>query len=231
MQKKMIFLSTALATLAFPALAQSPLPRWYAGIAGGQAQVGTELVRNRESTLVNVDPATIHSDFDSKDTAWKVFGGFRFNQMLAVEVNYADLGSHRFTTSFVGGDPAAAGSMTIGHKISGFGADAVLSAPIGERFAVFGRVGAFRSRLEADAVLGGSVVFSNSPGDRQRSVTLNETVVKFGFGGDWWFTHNAALRLEWERYHNIGKAFAIGGTGTTGEADTDSVTLGVMMRF
>jgi opacity protein-like surface antigen len=181
--------------------------------------------------VVNADPATIHTDSDLKDNAWKAFGGWRFSDWLGVEINYADLGRHHLTTSFVGGDPALPGSVSIGRKISGFGADAVFTAPLGERFALFGKVGAFRSRLQADATLDGNVVFTNNPGDRQRSVTLNETVVKWGAGGDWWFTRNAALRLEWERYQNIGKAFAVGGTATTGEADTDTVTLGVLMRF
>lgn len=229
MRLKKIFLAATLATLAAPALAQSP--RWYAGIAGGQSKTDGELVTNRESTVVNSDPSTISSNFDSKDNAWKVFGGLRFNEMLSVELSYADLGRHRLTTSFVGGDPALPGSVTIHRKISGFGADAVLTAPIGAGFAVFGRVGAFRSRLAADATLDGSVVFTNAPGDRQRSTTHNETVGKAGLGGEWWFTPNAALRLEWERYFNVGKAFEIGGSGTTGEADTDTVTLGVMMRF
>jgi opacity protein-like surface antigen len=75
------------------------------------------------------------------------------------------------------------------------------------------------------------VVFSNAPGDRQRSATQNETVAKGGVGAEWWFARDLALRVEYEKYRKIGKAFAIGGTGTTGEADTDTVTLGVMMRF
>ena len=229
MHRQNFFLAAALASLALPAAAQ--YPRWYAGSAGGQSQTSDDLVSNRESTVVNAVPGTIQSDFDSKGNAWKAFGGFRFNDMIAIEINYADLGRHHLTTSFVGGDPAFPGSISITRKISGFGADAVFSVPFGERFALFGRVGAFRSRLEADAVLDGSVVFTNAPGERQRSVAQNETVAKFGVGGDWWFRPNAALRLEWERYQKIGKAFAVGGSGTTGEADTDSVTLGVMMRF
>ena len=229
MNPRKMILAGALAILTLPATAQSP--RWYAGIAGGQSQASDELVRNRESTVVNADPATIRSDFDAKDNAWKIFGGFRFNEMLALELNYANLGRHHLTTSFVGGDPAAPGSITIGRKISGFGADAVFNAPFGQRFAIFGKIGAFRSRLEAGAVLGGSVVFTNAPGDRERSTILNQTVAKFGVGGDWWFLPNSALRLEWERYQGVGKAFAVGGTGTTGKADSDTVTLGVLMGF
>lgn len=230
MKVNRILLAAIAAAVIAPACAQVP-PRWYAGISAGQSKTDSELVHNRESTLVNAVPASISTQFDATAGAWKVFGGFHFNEIFAVELSYADLGRHRLTTSFVGGDPVLPGSMTIRRKVTGFGADAVFTAPLGHGFAIFGRAGAFRTRLQADAELDGSVVFTNVPGDRRRAVTQNETIGKFGIGADWWFAPNMAARLEWERYHNIGKAFAIGGSGTTGEADTDSVTLGVLIRF
>jgi opacity protein-like surface antigen len=211
MQLRKFVLATALAALATPALAQYT-PRWYAGIAAGQSKTDGDLVINRESTVVNADPSTISSNFDSRGNAWKVFGGYRFNEIFSVEAHLRRPGRHRLTTSFVGGDPALPGSVTINRKISGFGVDAVFTAPLGMGFAIFGRAGAFRSKLEADATLDGSVVFTNAPGDRTRSTTHNETVAKAGLGADWWFTPNAALRLEWERYFNVGKASsAVGG--------------------
>ena len=79
---------TAIAT---PALAQSP---WYGGVSVGQSRTDSELVVNRESTVVN---ATVSgSSFDSKDSGFKAFGGFQFTPYIAVEVNYADLGRSRF---------------------------------------------------------------------------------------------------------------------------------------
>ena len=210
-----------------PAVAQ--VPYWYAGVSGGQSRTSSELVRNRESTVTNAQSVT--SDFDATDTAWKAFGGYRFNNMLAIEVSYADLGRDTLTTSTVS-TVGQSGAIRIVRKISGFGADAVLSAPLGTQFTVFGRIGAFRSHLEADAALTGGIEFaSGDPTDRSRSVTQNETVAHAGVGLDWWFRPNAAVRLEWERYKGIGKAFAVGATGTTGEADTDAVSLGVLMRF
>ncbi|HEY4999447.1 MAG TPA: outer membrane beta-barrel protein [Usitatibacter sp.] len=209
-----------------PAFADAP--RWYAGLAGGQSRTGDELVRNRESTVVNA--SFVESDFDSTDSAWKVFGGFRVNDMLAIEASYVDLGQSTLTTHTV--TPGlAAGAVRLDRKISGFGVDAVLSAPVAPRFTVFGRVGAFRSRLEADASLTGAIEFTDGSGERSRSVTLDETVAHFGAGAEWRLRPDMALRLEWERCRNVGKAFAIGGTGTTGEADTDLVSLGVVMRF
>ena len=64
-----------------------------------------------------------------------------------------------------------------------------------------------------------------------RATTRDETVFKFGIDAEWRFAANAALRLEWERYSSVGKPFAVGGSGTTGQADTDVASLGVLLRF
>ena len=222
----MFFAIAALAAL--PALAQSP---WYAGVAGGQSKTSRDLVFNRESTIVNA--TDLRSDFDAKDAAWKAFGGFRFNSVIAVEVSYADLGAHRTLTHMQGGDPPLPASIAIDRSVSGYGIDLVATAPLGfERFNVFARVGVFQARLKAAATLGGNIVFTNGdPDDRTRSTTQREDVMKFGIGAEWLATRRLAARLEWERYTEIGKAFAVGGSGTTGEADTDLVSLGVAFRF
>jgi opacity protein-like surface antigen len=203
---------------------------WYAGVSGGESRTGHELVTNRESTIVRA--TDLHTDFDARDNAWKAFGGYRFNDMLAVEINYANLGRHSTFTTMVALDMFNTASTLVKRKITGYGADLLLCAPIGNYFSVFGRVGAFRSRLVADAQLDGLIEFtSGNPLDRARSTTVQETVLRYGVGGDWWFRPNLALRVEWERYSNVGKAFAIGGSGTTGEANTDGFFLGVMARF
>jgi opacity protein-like surface antigen len=228
MLRKTTLTALSLLTLATPALAESQ--RWYAGISAGQSRTSHDLVSNREATLVNV--VSVQSEQDLTDGAWKVFAGFRFSDMLAVELDYADLGRQRVLTHVVGGDPPLPSSFELRHRISGFGADLVVSIPFRERYSIFGRVSAFQSRLEAEAALGGNIVFSNGlPGETRRGTTRNETVLRYGLGGEWGFLRNAALRLEWERYNKIGKAFAIGGSGTTGEADSDFVSLGVLMRF
>jgi len=213
---------------ASPVVAQE-LPRWYAGAAGGQSRTGHELVENRESTIVN--GSGVSSDFDATDAGWKIFADWLVNGYFALEASYADLGESHLVTHTVSVDQLP-GSIDIRRKITGFGLDALVSAPVGSRFTVFGRLGAVRSRLREDASLDGGIVFTNGPADeRSRTVTLDETVAHFGAGGEWRIRDDVSLRLEWERFHNVGKAFEIGGTGTTGEADTDLVSLGVLMRF
>jgi len=226
MIRKTLFL--LLATAAAPAAAQTG---WYAGISGGQAKTGAELVANREDTIT--DATDLRTDFDAKDTAWKAFFGLRINPVIALEMAYADLGRHRMHTTMQGGQPPLPAAISIDRRLSGYGVDLVATPPLGwTSVNLFGRIGAFRSRLEATASLEGNIVFTGGDVDeRSRTTTRQETVLKLGLGGEWWFRPNAALRLEWERYHEVGKPFAVGGTGTTGEADTDVVALGVMMRF
>ena len=228
MHRKQLLAALLLAAACVPAAAQS---RWYAGASIGQSDTDSELVANRESTITNA--SGISTDFDSRDTAWKVFGGMRLNSVLAVEVNAADLGSHRMHTTFQGGFPPAPSSVTIHREISGWGVDLVATPPLGwERFSIFGRAGAFRARLEADATLDGNVVFTGGdPAERTRSTTRRETVFKLGLGAEWRFARNAALRVEWERYHEVGKPFEVGGQGTTGQADTDVFSIGALMSF
>jgi opacity protein-like surface antigen len=226
----------ALAALAAAAALLSPAcfaaPGWYAGLSAGQSRTSDEVVRNRESTITNA--FDLHTTFDEKDTAWKGFVGYGINDMLAVELDYADLGSMRMSTTMMAGDPGALqpAGIAIDRATTGFGAGLVVGAPLTPQISIFGRVGAFRSKLKASAALAGNIVFSNgNPSETTRSTTHTETVTKVGAGLDWALWRNGGLRLEWARYLEVGKPFAIGGTGTTGEADIDVVTLGAVFRF
>lgn len=218
------------AVLLAPAAAIAQV-RWYGGIAGGEAATHRELVANRESTITLA--TGIRTDFDRRDAAWKAFGGARINSVLALEATYADLGSHTMVTTLQGGDPPMPAAITVRRRIAGYGVDLVAAPPFGwDRVSLFGRAGAFRSRLEATAELDGNIVFTNGdPGERRRDARQRETVFKWGLGAEVRLARNVFLRADWERYCAIGKAFAVGGEGTTGEADTDVLSLGLVARF
>jgi OmpA-OmpF porin, OOP family len=221
------FALAAAAAFSAPAAAQLA---WYAGASGGQARTSGELVSNRESTLLFA--TDIHTDFDDTDTAWKAFAGVRLNRVIALEASYADLGSHRMRTTLLGGDPALPAAITINRKVSGYGLDLVATMPLEvPRLDVFGKVGAFWSRLEADAALEGNIEFSGGSGERSRSAVRHEQGLHLGVGAQYWFTPRFAVRAEYERFASIGKPFAVGGSGTTGQADTDVAWVGIVARF
>ena len=218
----------ALACIAAPAFGQA---HWYGGIGLGQSDTSGDLKANRESTVVNA--IVTGSEFDSRDTGVKIFAGYRLMPWVAFEVNYSDLGESRLHTHIQTLDaPPAAGSVVLNRKISGFGADVLLIAPLSPRASLFGRVGAVRSEVKADAILDGAIVFTNgNPNDRRRTTKQTETVTRYGLGGDWMFNPNMGMRVEWERWLDVGKAFEVGGSGTTGEADTDYYSVNFIYRF
>jgi OOP family OmpA-OmpF porin len=224
---------TLAATLVACLATSAPLARaagWYAGIAAGESRTDSELVRNREDTLQFV--SQVHTDFDATGSAWKVFGGYRLNDYVALEATYADLGRHRMASDVVGLDPSTTGSFTIRRSISGFGLDVVGGVPIGERLAVFARIGAFRAHVQSDVDLEGNIVFGDgTPDERSRRITGDDTVAHFGVGGEWSFSPELALRLEWERYAKVGDPYVVGDSHRTGEADTDAYLLGLVYRF
>ena len=65
--------------------------------------------------------------FDGSDTAWKVFGGYRFNEYFAGELEYLD-----------GGEPDDGGFEI---SVDGFNASVVGSWPVKDPFAGFAKVG------------------------------------------------------------------------------------------
>ena len=229
MKRTSIRLLVALA--AFTTLpVQAQMTRWYAGGYLGASRTSGELVRNRESTVTLA--SDFRTDVASSDMAGKVTLGYQFLPWLAAEVDYTDMGKHSLISDFMGGDAPAPAQIHLERRIKGFGADAVVTWPIAPQWKILGRIGAFHAELKATQALDGNVVFTNGdPSERVRSTKKSETVLRYGAGVQWELTPCSLLRLEWTRHEKIGKAFAIGGTGTTGEADTDTLLVGFLYRF
>lgn len=221
-----LLLAVAAALAAAPACAQVS---WYAGLAGGQARTDIEAVRNREANIQLVD--SLQTDFDDKDRAWKAFAGLRLNPALALEVVYADLGRASTATHGIGGAQSLPFAITIGRKVTGVGVDVVGSVPLApSRLEVLGKVGVYRTRLEAEATLEGNVTFSNTDA-RHATAERKEDTTHLGLGLQWWLARNWAVRAEYERFLGIGKPFGSDGTGSTGAADADAAWLGIVARF
>ena len=125
-----------LALLASPwALAQDDTS-WYAGVSVGHTRATIDDARILGSLGANGFPDATISD-SNNDTGYKVFGGYRFNRNFALEGSYFDLGKFGYTAR-----STPANTLTGQMQLRGVGLDAVLIAPLTERFSVFGKVGA-----------------------------------------------------------------------------------------
>ena len=75
-----------LGLLSFPAMAAEE-SGFYAGAGIGQANLSVDKFG------IDTDLGEFSYKFDADDTALKVFGGWRFNKYIAVELDYIDLGT------------------------------------------------------------------------------------------------------------------------------------------
>jgi OmpA-OmpF porin, OOP family len=132
---------------------------------------------------------------DTKDTAWRILAGYQFNRNLAAEIGYHNFGAAKFTGP--GFDEKVEGSAW---ELVGIGA-----FPLGNAFAVYGKLGGYYGKFE-----GGGASDTN-------------TGLTFGIGGQFDVARNIGLRLEWQRYNDMGENDA--------KADVDVMSFGIVYRF
>lgn len=216
--------------VALPAAAQtSP---WYIGAAAGQSKAASSLVTDREATIGSGNEPNMQTSSDLKDTAGKVFGGYRLTPVFALEAHWTSLGEQRIDNAFdVPFGLTGKGGVRTEREVEGYGLDLVAGWEVAPGLSLFGRVGAFRADITTDTEIFGDTRFADGTEGNFRSASQNETVLKAGLGAEYAFTRNLAARLEWERFADVGKQLTPESRGDTGEADHDAWWLGVVFRF
>lgn len=150
---------------------------------------------------------------DSDDTAFKIFGGYKFNKNFALEGGYFNLGQFSYTATTV---PAGTLSGTI--KLQGLNLDAVGILPITEKFSAFGRVGVNYAEAQDNFSSSGAVATPMNPSPSKRDANY-----KAGLGLQYDLTETVGLRGEWDRYRIND---AVGNDG-----DINMYSLGLIVMF
>ncbi|MHB1214971.1 MAG: outer membrane beta-barrel protein [Thiobacillus sp.] len=141
---------------------------------------------------------------DDSDLAWKVYGGLEVNEYLAMEFGYVDMGSVKYS-----------GAINGSRDVSGVTAHLVGTYALTPSFMLIGTGGL--NILNAE--IRGTIAAPYS------SVNDTDIAWSLGLGAQYNLTKSVGLRMEWERYFNVGDA------GGTGEADIDLITAGVAFKF
>lgn len=169
---KKVFIATA-ATFALMSAAHAAGP--YVGVG----------VANNKSNIVTPAGATNVQQAGNKASG-KIFGGVDLNDTFGVEVGYTDFrkADHSYTTG------ATTNRITTdGHATYVAGK---ATAPLSDKAAVYGKLGAVHKRLKQN----GALSFSDS-----------DTQLYAGVGAEYKLSKEVALALEYERY---GKKTAVG---------------------
>lgn len=180
----------ALGLIAMPALAADD-QGFYSGAGVGQMTVDFS---------DTIDGTTV--SFDDGDTAFRVFGGWDFNEYFSVEAGYVDGGTASETFTISGIDVA------VDIDVTGF--DVMLQGmlPMGESFYAFAKAGMIFWDADFTA---SSMGVSDSESDSGDDLAYGA-----GFGvnlGD-----NAAVRVEYVMYD-------------ISDADVDSIMASILWKF
>lgn len=216
MNKKQAMISGLLAVaLGLASAGDAAAEGFYFGLSGGVSMPDLPSKGQFDQEILGGIDAK--SSLDDSDTVWGAQVGYRWGSYVAAEVGYVDMGKSQYQANPTG-TPLRA---SVRYLSSGATLAALGILPLGERFDLYARGGVYfadtRVRLKiADLDTGESLA---SAEEKASSKDLFA-----GIGAAWNVSPGFALRVEYQRY------FDVGDNEKTGETDIDLLTLGVLFR-
>ena len=137
---------------------------------------------------------------DTKDTAWRALAGYQINRNFAAELGYHNLGETKF--SGAGIDARA--------KVNAWELVGIGAFPFANQFAAYGKLGGYHAKTEVSGNIG-------SGDDTNTGVT-------YGVGLQWDPMPPLGVRLEWQRYNDVGG-------DNSAKGDISVLSLGAIWRF
>jgi OOP family OmpA-OmpF porin len=138
---------------------------------------------------------------DDKYTSWSILIGYQWNRHLGFEIGYRDLG--QASANGLGGNVTA--------EAHAFETVVLGILPVGERFSVYGKFGAYLAESDLVTTAPNSVA-----SEHDSNIDLT-----YGVGVQFELTKQFGVRAEWQRYQDIGPS----------NMDVDAISLGLIWRF
>jgi len=215
MQRLVLVLWAVLAlTVSGTAAAQRGYQQLYVGGGAGPSKFSYD---TGSLPIVN-SPASTFSVNDDSDTAFKIYGGWRFNPYFAAELGIVDYGKFSATRTV---NPPGNGTARSDITVTGIYVDAVGLAPIAGAVELFGKAGFLAAGTHATRSTTGSVSIG---GTNSSDDTASSTGLHVAAGVNFRITRSVWGRLEYERAYGIGDT-------KLGKGDVSAFTLGASYRF
>lgn len=224
--------------MVFSAAHAAPQSGWYMGLSGGKAMVDvhqgeldvlTQEVFERSNSVMVQD----ESSLEDSDAKWSLFGGYRFNQFLAIEAGYTSLGTTQYLTEgtvfvYGSGVPGVVFrnddvTFDIDSETKGFNTGLVANLPLGASFDLHANLGLLFS--DTEITMNSSSGSFGFGGNRvSDSLSGSDQDVFYGAGLGWHLSEKWSLSLDYQLYKDVGSE-------DTGETDIDAVTLAAVFHF
>jgi len=189
--KKMLLMMIA----ALCACPSAYADNWYIGFgAGGSRSVDAGNNIADGHTNLRQYGVTNFTSSDRTDTVLSVFGGYHFNHFLGAELDYTDLGTYD-ARGFAGPNF----TLPTGRErdeINVLSLEAVLTAPIGDAFAVYGKIGPALANVDESTCVS-SVRFCDTSSDTTGAMhgSVGVRLTPASLIGE--------IRLEYSRFHDV----------------------------
>lgn len=212
--KPSILIGRSLVVLAFGLLASGTVRAQGLYVYGAVGKSSVDFDKSSIDTeLTNLGVTGLSSSVDDSDTGYKLQLGYMFNRHVGVEGGWVDLGKFRYNANFNGGSAVA------DVKASGFSMAAIGVAPLNESASLFAKLGIINAKVKTSASASGP------GGAASANVSDTDWSPNYGLGFMYSFTPKLALRVEWDRFDNLGNK------DKTGEGDVDLYSVGLKYSF
>jgi OOP family OmpA-OmpF porin len=177
---------------------------WYAGLGAGSTTLNNYDSSDQIAAALadlGLTAEVPGLSGDPSDTGWKLFGGYQFNDFLALEGFYADFGSFGidFEGTLDGGegnpDIALTGNTNVDAK--GYGVFWVFSYPVFAGISAFGKIGGVH--WTSDSLV--TVVVDDEVGTDSISDDGNDFA--WGAGAKYQFTDHIAVDVQYEQFDAV----------------------------
>ena len=185
---------------------------WYGGLS-----LGRSTNRFNTADFASGIPGVSEST-NQKDEAYKFFAGYQFNSNLGLEGGYTDLG--KFSYNYSG-----ATSATSTYKTHAWSLAATGTAPLGQGFSLFGKLGLALTRANDSISDPGNLLAGATTPALLGNSSHSRTAVMWGAGAEYAFNSRYSLRAEYEDYGRVGDS------NSTGSAKDALWSMGLKVNF
>jgi len=189
---------------------------FYFGVSGGLAMFDLPSKGSIDALFEDESLLLESSSLDDDDTAWGLQVGYRWNSYVAAEVGYVNFGSAEYRATPEGIN----GEVSLRARSSGPTLSVLGMLPVGERFDLHARAGVYfadtRLRVRVED-------FDSATVDSEEIKPSSENMFA-GIGAAWNINDSYALRIEYQRFFDVGDKDEIG------ETDIDLLSFSVLFR-
>jgi OmpA-OmpF porin, OOP family len=205
---------------------------FYFGISGGMAMVDIPSKAAFDEVFVpelqsfiaasGLTALSVSSSLDDSDAAWGLYAGYRFNKYVAAEFGYVNLGEALYEAIAQTTDGVVVFPVESSARFVTSGPTAALLGmfAINERFDVHGKVGLYFADTRVRNRIRDVEFFENVA---HIEVDGGEQEVFLGIGGAWNINESYSVRLEYQRFLDVGD-------DATGESDIDMIAASILFR-